>query len=118
MKLLADENIGLKVVEYLRSLGHDVLSVIEDYQSAPDSKILTIAKKQKRILITGDKDFGELVYLRGLTPHGVILLRLRDETPENRIKVLDKLFKREDLTLKKSFTVVSEGQVRTRSIKR
>lgn len=117
MRLLTDENIGLKVVTHLRSLSYDVVSAIEDYQSATDTKILTIAKRQKRILITTDKDFGELVFLRGLVPYGVILLRLREESAKNKIRVLDKLFKDERLKIAKKFAVITESQVRFRPIR-
>lgn len=116
MKFLTDENIGFKIVEFLRSKKHDVISVVESFTSENDSTILTIAKKEKRILITSDKDFGELVYLKGLSPYGVILFRLRDESVKNKVKVLNKLLKKYEKRLKKNFTVVTESQVRLRKL--
>jgi len=58
MRLLADENIGLEVVEFLRSLGHNVSSVIEEFRGISDPDVLKIALKQNRVIITSDTDFG------------------------------------------------------------
>ena len=78
MKFIADENLGLKVPKYLQGLGFDVVSVIEIAKSFPDVDILEISNKENRILITLDKDFGELVFKEELIHSGVIFLRLRN----------------------------------------
>ncbi|HEY7065248.1 MAG TPA: DUF5615 family PIN-like protein [Chloroflexota bacterium] len=77
MKFLLDESADLRLSARLRDLGHDVESVVADYQSSlPDSQVLSIAHRERRVLITNDKDFGELVF-RHRQPHsGVILFRL------------------------------------------
>lgn len=77
MKFLLDESADLRLAARLRDLGHDVQSVVADYQySLPDSRVLSIAYRERRVLITNDKDFGELVF-RHRQPHsGVILFRL------------------------------------------
>lgn len=56
--------------------------------SKPDTDILSIANKDNRILLTTDKDFGELVFKEKLVHSGVILLRLKDESVENKKRVL------------------------------
>lgn len=66
MKFLADENIGLGVIEPLRNLGFDVQSVLEKQTGISDTKVLSLANKGNRILITTDKDFGKLVYVQKL----------------------------------------------------
>lgn len=88
MKFITDENLGIQIPKYLKSLGYDVISVIEVALSKPDTDILTIANKENRILLTTDKDFGELVFKEKLIHNGVILLRLKDESVENKKKVL------------------------------
>jgi predicted nuclease of predicted toxin-antitoxin system len=64
MQFVVDESTGSAVVDYLRSLGHDVLAVAEAMPQADDSDILDQAAIEERILITNDKDFGELVFRR------------------------------------------------------
>lgn len=56
--------------------------------SKPDTDILSIANKDNRILLTTDKDFGELVFKEKFVHSGVILLRLKDESVENKKRVL------------------------------
>lgn len=59
MKFITDENLGIQVPQFLRSLGYDVISAIEVALSRPDIDILSLANKENRILLTTDKDFGE-----------------------------------------------------------
>ena len=61
MNLLADEGIDKPVVDLLRSNGFDIIYILETNQGADDEFILTMANDDKRILLTQDKDFGELV---------------------------------------------------------
>ncbi|HEX8521020.1 MAG TPA: DUF5615 family PIN-like protein [Tepidisphaeraceae bacterium] len=58
MRLLADENIHVEIVQQLRALGHDVISALESFPGAPDQHVLQVARAQSRVLITDDKDFG------------------------------------------------------------
>jgi len=88
MKFITDENLGVQVPQYLKNLGYDVISVIEVALSKPDTDILTIANEESRILLTTDKDFGELVFKEKLIHSGVILLRLKDESVKNKKKVI------------------------------
>lgn len=85
-KFLADENIASRVIETLREEKFDISSVYEEKLSgASDEKILRFAKKQKRIILTHDKDFGGLIYQPFLFHSGVVLLRLRNQSPHNVI---------------------------------
>lgn len=88
MKFITDENLGIKIPQFLKSLGYDVISVIEVALSKPDTDILKLANEENRILLTTDKDFGELVFKEKLIHSGVILLRLKDESVENKKKVI------------------------------
>ncbi|MBI2010178.1 MAG: DUF5615 family PIN-like protein [Candidatus Chisholmbacteria bacterium] len=114
MKFLADENIGLEVVTFLRRRHHDVRSVIEDCPGASDAAILTRAAAAKRILITSDTDFGTLVYHARLAHAGIILLRLEDERNNNKIAVLKRLIQKYQQKLPGNFVVVTETSVRIR----
>ena len=61
LKFTVDESTGKAVTAYLRSVGHDVLFVAEDMPEADDMPILSRTFSEGRILITNDKDFGELI---------------------------------------------------------
>lgn len=77
MRLLANENFPRVAVEFLRGLGHDVVWVAEHFPSTRDESVLECAAQESRILLTQDKDFGELAFRRGLPAHcGIVLFRL------------------------------------------
>ena len=80
LQFLVDESTGIAVIRFLRDFGYDVLAVAEAMPKAEDLDILARAVSERRILVTNDKDFGELVYRSGQAHHGVLLLRLRDES--------------------------------------
>ena len=88
MRFVVDESTGKAVVEYLRGSGHDAVAVAEHMPQADDLDILAWAVGDGRVVITSDKDFGELVF-RLQRPHaGVLLLRLRDDRAANRVRVV------------------------------
>ena len=77
MRILADENIPDQAIPLLRASGHDVLWVKEEQPSTADPDVLDWATRESRLLITLDKDFGELNQrLRQPAPFGVILFRI------------------------------------------
>jgi len=114
MKFLVDESVEYAVVIFLREKGFDVASIAETSASIDDEAVLEMAFKQHRILITNDKDFGELIYRHKLTHVGVILLRLPREDAESKIESLSELFKRYGKKLPGAFTVVTEREIRIR----
>ncbi len=77
MRFLFDQSTDRRLAPYLRNLGHDVTIVAVDYPpSLPDEQVLAIAHQEQRILVTEDRDFGELVFLPQRPHLGVIYLRL------------------------------------------
>ncbi len=77
MRLLADENFPGEAIDTLRAAGHDVLWVRTEAPGSPDLVVLAWAQAEERILITFDKDFGELAFRAGLpASSGVILFRI------------------------------------------
>jgi hypothetical protein len=74
MDLLADESCAGPVIRALRKAGHDVVAIAEA-KGSTDQHVLERALHEKRVLITEDRDFGELVYARGQPSAGVILVR-------------------------------------------
>lgn len=79
----------------LRDAGYDVRAIVEEDAGAEDSFVLAKARLEKRVLLTNDKDFAELVFRRKSASHGVLLLRLRDWNAEQKrrrlLEVLDGL---------------------------
>lgn len=83
MRFLADENVPGPLIASLRLNAHDVLSVKESMQGADDRSILARAQSEERVLLTFDKDFGELAFRFGLPAAcGVVLFRLEGASPE------------------------------------
>jgi len=77
MKFLLDQSSDARLVPYLRSRGHDTTRIAADYPGGiPDTEVLAIAAREDRMLITDDRDFGELVFLQRRPHTGVIYLRL------------------------------------------
>ena len=75
MRFLANENFPLPSVRLLRSAGHDVLSITEESPGISDDRILARAVAEERIILTFDRDYGELIYRVGMVAAAVLLLR-------------------------------------------
>ena len=95
-------------------MGHDTTAIAHDYPSAlKDSEVLAIATTEQRILITNDKDFGELIFRRGLTHAVVILFRLTDESLAVKQYWLDYVLTRYSDQLSQ-FIVITDRGIRIR----
>lgn len=93
MKFLLDENLGKVVAKFLQSLGHIAIRIREINPGIPDYEVLELSVSEKCILITSDRDYGELIFKEKQPHTGVIYLRLEDESSENKIKALKFVFK-------------------------
>lgn len=87
MRFLLDENVEYRVAMFLTSAGHDVTAIAVDYpRSLADREVLRIATAEGRILVTADRDFGELIVRQRLPHAGVIYFRLGlGSTAEDKI---------------------------------
>jgi len=84
MELLADENVAPRVVEAVRKAGFVVYTIDEKgLKGAPDEKIISLARKDKLTILTHDKDFGNLLHYPLRSHAGVILLRFKNQSPDN-----------------------------------
>src|SRR4051794_4335456 len=82
-RFLANENMPAEAVRAARQLGHDIVWMVERQPGAADPIVLELAQKERRVLITFDKDFGELVFRQGRAASpGVILLRPHLRSPQ------------------------------------
>jgi predicted nuclease of predicted toxin-antitoxin system len=83
VRILANENFPVPLIRELRQRGHDVASVKELMRGAEDRAVLARAQEESRLVVTFDKDFGELAYRFGLAASsGVILFRLSGSSPD------------------------------------
>jgi len=116
MRILADENVPGPVVTALRAAGHDVLWAKEDTPGASDLEVLSQADRDGRLVVTLDKDFGELAVHRGLAASsGVVLLRLRGASPgADDARAVGALTSRDDWA--GHFAVVTDDRVRLRRL--
>ena len=112
VKLLADENIPLESIRLLKERGIDVASVIEHKTGMSDESVLELANSQKRILVTFDKDFGELVFRHKRSSSGVVLLRFVPKSPQDVARSFDNLMSL-NLDLENHFTVIEKDRIRT-----
>jgi predicted nuclease of predicted toxin-antitoxin system len=114
MRIVADENLAYRMIKALRNEGFEVLSIEENTPSIPDDNVLSVAVKEDALLITEDKDFGDLVMLHKLPHRGILLLRLAGmETDEKVVRTLE-VIRTYGEELKHSFTVVDARKVRLR----
>ena len=112
MKFIVDECTGDTVAKWLKISGFEVYSVFAENRGADDEWILEKAIKENYIVITNDKDFGELVFRQRKGHRGVIFLRLQKESNENKIETIKKVLERCSEKLCDSFIVASEDFVR------
>jgi len=112
MRFLVDECTGSMVADWLKSQGHEVLSIFDECRGIDDDEVLRICLNENRILLTNDKDLGEKVFREGFLHQGLILLRLEDERASSKILVLSKLLQSYSDRLVGSFVVVTEDRVR------
>ena len=112
MKFLTDENVSTKVVNSLRKFNYDVKDIKEEkLYGLSDEKIFELAQKERRIIISHDKDFIRSASLPG-KHNGIILLRLKNQKPSNAsnilLKVLNSSIKDK---LEDNLVVISEDKV-------
>jgi predicted nuclease of predicted toxin-antitoxin system len=112
MRLLANENFPLDAVEALRTDGHDVAWIREDSRGAPDEQILRRAQAENRIVVTFDKDFGELAFRSKLPAQsGVILFRITPKSSQHIAQTaVQALASRDNWT--GHFSVVEDSRIR------
>ena len=114
LRLLVDVSLGLSLETRIRNSGHDAVFVRDLDPRLPDSAILDLAQREDRVVVTMDKDFGELVF-RSQRPHrGVLLLRLEEQSAKASVPILSEILDRHASKLQGSFAVYQNEQLRIR----
>lgn len=112
LKFLVDVGVGKKVESYLFESKYDIKSVRDIDHRMKDSEILKIANDEKRIVITMDKDFGELIFNSGLAHYGVLLLRLDSYNGDEKVKIIEEILTKYEESLQNNFCVYQNSRLR------
>lgn len=114
MKIVADENVEKQIVDRLRARGHDVFYIAELNPGIDHAAVLLKSSELQAILLTTDKDFGELVFRQQLHHSGVMLIRLDGLSPNEKAAILKTVFAAYAALLPNQFAVVSRRSLRLR----
>lgn len=115
MKLLANENFPKASVLLQRKLGYDITYIAEDYQGVTDESVMKVAEVEKRLILTFDRDYGELIYKHNYKPEkGVLYLRLAEYKPEEPANIVHDLLSEFKIETARSLTVYDGQTIRQR----
>jgi predicted nuclease of predicted toxin-antitoxin system len=114
MKFLSDESVDRQIVDRLRQDGHFVSYVIEMEPAISDDTVLNLANKEAALLLTADKDFGEMVFRQGRSNQGVILVRMAGLSQKSKSDIVSLAIKKHASELTKAFTVITPKSIRIR----
>ena len=114
MRILADEGVDRPIVERLRQSSYQVWYVAEMEPGISDELVLELANRKRAVLLTADRDFGELVFRQGRMTRGVILIRLAGISPHHKAEIVDSALTAHGGKMEKAFTVITPGAVRIR----
>lgn len=115
MRFLVDASSPARFIAHLQSLGHDVTRIASDYPAGiSDTEVLTVAFRERRILITNDRDFGDLVFRQNLPQAGVIFFRSGYLVLSTCIAYLDTILREHPDEFDQYIVVNVGGQIRVR----
>lgn len=116
MNILADENLDALIIEWLRESGHDVEWAVELTPGEEDERPAELARAEDRVLITRDRDFGELAFRGDVPLPGVVLLRLPGTSTDERLTAFQDVWPSVEQQALSHFVVVSPGRIRVRPL--
>jgi predicted nuclease of predicted toxin-antitoxin system len=112
IRFLADVNVEKPVVDYLLKEGYDTKWIPDIEIEMSDEGLLQIANREKRILITNDKDFGELIFLQKKLMPGIILIRAKGLRSREKVRLMKKLLMGYREKLLNHFVVLTKNKIR------
>lgn len=112
IKFLADVNGEKPLVDYLSKQGYDIKWVPDYNCEMPDEDLLQLANEEKRIFITNDKDFGDLIFLQKKLSVGTILFRVKGQKTEEKIKLMKKILMGYRDKLLNHYIVITKAKIR------
>jgi predicted nuclease of predicted toxin-antitoxin system len=117
MRWLGDECVSASLVMALRAAGHDVLYVAETAAGLSDTDVIALASRENRLLLTEDKDFGDLVFRWRRPVPGVVLMRVDLANPELKAARLFAAIERSGEEFFGRYTVIEEARMRSRPLR-
>jgi len=118
MNIVADEGVDRCIVVRLRQDGHQVWYVAETAPAMSDDAVLEVANREGALLLTADKDFGEMVFRQHRFSGGIILVRLAGLSAGRKAEAVAAAVNRHGPELTGGFTVITPGICRTRRLSR
>ena len=113
MKFLANENVPILSVNYLKSKGFNITSIGIENPGISDEKVMKISIEQDRTIITYDSDYGELIFKHGFKPNaGVVFIRQQPTEPLETARIIEQLTSNSKITLNRTLTVVDSNSLR------
>lgn len=115
MRFLANENFPSPSILILKENGFDVKAIAGEMPGISDREVLNIAKTENRIILTFDKDYGELIFKYGLeNPVSVVFFRYKGDDPNFAGKFLMNLLSDPNVSISNNFTVIEQNSIRQR----
>ena len=114
-KFIIDVGVGKIIEEWLKKEGYQAIAIRQINPEMEDLDIITIANKEDAIIISMDKDFGELAFKNKLGHKGILLLRLEDAVAKEKLATIQNIIPRYLSELKGKFAVYQNGKLRIRN---
>jgi predicted nuclease of predicted toxin-antitoxin system len=118
LKFLADVNIEKRIVDFLRGQGYDVLWIPDYNCHLDDASLLKMAFDEHRIIVTNDKDFGELNFLQRKPSAGIILFRIDEQNVRIKITILKNMLLRYPEKFSNHFVVIARNRIRFKPLEK
>ncbi|WP_421895910.1 DUF5615 family PIN-like protein [Marinoscillum sp.] len=113
LRFLANENIPVSSITYLKAQGFDITAIGIDNPSITDEQVMQIAIDENRTIITHDSDYGELIFKYGYKPHsGVIFIRFQPSEPLETAKIIEHITSNIDISFERTLTVIDSNSIR------
>ena len=112
MRFIADESCDFAAVRALRALGHDVVAVAELDPGLDDNRVVALALDEQRVLLTEDKDFGQIVFASRRPGPGVVFIRFPAAARSGLAAAVCAFVQKNESALANSFSTVQPGRAR------
>lgn len=113
---LADESVDFRIITYLRNEGFDVAAIVEMNPGISDEEVLNLANELEAVLLTEDKDFGELTYRLQKPNQGIVLIRLSGVAVDKKLQIIDQVIENYIDDLRGKFTVITKDKLRIKDL--
>ena len=114
MKFVADESVDYQIITRLREDGHEVIYIAETQSGASDNAVLTKANLQQAVLLTSDKDFGDLVFRQNRVSSGILLLRIAGLPQGRKAAIVAEAIRKHGAAMPGAFAVLTPRTIRIR----